>query len=99
MPFREVTYDDYDDATRVKLEQQLQDWGGFSYLLHPKGSELKLHESSSGSGSTVFKELHDTCDAAISKTILGNTLTTEQGNKGTQALGTVHQDAENEKTP
>lgn len=97
MPFREVTYDDYDDATRVKLEQQLQDWGGFSYLLHPKGSELKLHESSSGSGSTVFKELHDTCDAAISKTILGNTLTTEQGNKGTQALGTVHQDAENEK--
>ena len=27
MPFREMTYDDYDEVTRVKLEQLLKDWG------------------------------------------------------------------------
>lgn len=98
MPFREMTYDDYDDITRVKLEQLLKDWGAFGYMVHPKGSELTLHDSQgSGSGSSVFKELHDTCDASISKTILGNTLTTEQGTKGSQALGSVHQEGENAK--
>ncbi len=98
MPFREMTYDDYDEVTRVKLEELLKNWGAFGYMVHPKGSELTLHDSQgSGSGSSVFKDLHDTCDAAISKTILGNTLTTEQGSVGSQALGKVHQDGENSK--
>lgn len=97
MPFREMTYADYDEPTRVKLEQLLKDWGAFGYIVHPEGSKLTLHESSGGSGSQVFKDLHDTCDAAISKTILGNTLTTEQGNQGSQALGTIHQGAESAK--
>jgi len=97
MPFREMTYDEYDEATRAKLEDMLRNWGAFGYMLHPKGSELTLHPATSTSGTSVYKELTDACDAAISKTILGNTLTTEQGSSGTQALGTVHLSVEQEK--
>jgi hypothetical protein len=97
MPFREMTYDEYDEATRVKLEEMLKNWGAFGYMLHPKNSELTLHSATATSGTSVYKELTDACDASISKTILGNTLTTEQGSSGTQALGSVHLSVEEEK--
>lgn len=96
MPFREMTYDEFDDATRQKMEKLLNEWGAFGYLLHPKGSELTLHQASNA-GSAPFPELIQACDAAISKTILGNTLTTEQGSTGTQALGSVHLQIEQAK--
>lgn len=97
MPFREMLYDEYDEATRQKLEDLLKNWGAFGYILHPKDSELRLHEATASQGTSVYKDLIEACDAAISKTIVGNTLTTEQGSSGTQALGTVHQKVEDAK--
>lgn len=98
MPFRELSYDDYDEATRAKLEQAMEDWGAAGYLIKPKGAELTLHDTGgSTSSSDVYDALISKCDAAISKVILGNTLTTEQGDIGSQALGQVHKDAEGEK--
>lgn len=97
MPFREMTYDEYDEVTRLKLEDMLKNWGAFGYMLHPKNSELILHPATSTTGTSVYKELIDACDASISKTILGNTLTTEQGSSGTQALGSVHLSVEEDK--
>lgn len=98
MPFREGRYDDYDDATRAKLEQAMEVYGGANYAILPKGAEFKIHESSSQSGSSsLYKDLYSACNAEISKIILGNTLTTEQGDKGTQALGTIHKDVEDAK--
>lgn len=96
MPFREMTYDEYDEATRIKMENLLREWGAAAYLLHPKGSELTLHPASNA-GNSPFAELIAFCDASISKCILGNTLTTEQGNTGTQALGSVHLQVEEQK--
>lgn len=96
MPFREMTYDEFDEATRIKMEQLLKDWGAFGYMLHPKGSELTLHQASNASNAP-FSELITMCDASISKTILGNTLTTEQGAVGSQALGSVHLQIEDQK--
>lgn len=99
MPFREMIYDDFDDATRVQLEKGLQEWGGAGYSIHPRSSELKIHETGGSTGSKdVYDLLIRACDASISKTILGNTLTTEQGDRGALALGEVHQDMENAKT-
>ncbi|MBO4574814.1 MAG: DUF935 family protein [Bacteroidales bacterium] len=98
MPFRELSYDDYDEATRVKLEQAMEDWGAAGYLIKPKGAELTLHDTGgSTSSADVYDLLISKCDAAISKIILGNTLTTEQGEIGSQALGEVHKEAESEK--
>ncbi len=98
MPFREAKYDGFDEDTRIKLEQALEKMGGASYLVTPKNAEITIHEASSQGGSTtLYKDLMNACNAEISKIILGNTLTTEQGDKGTQALGTVHKDIEGEK--
>ncbi len=98
MPFRELSYDDYDQATRVKLEQAMEDWGAAGYIIKPKGAELTLHDTGgSTSSADVYDMLISKCDAAISKVILGNTLTTEQGEVGSQALGEVHKESEAEK--
>ena len=98
MPFRELSYDDYDQATRLKLEQAMEDWGAAGYIIKPKGAELTLHDTGgSTSSADVYDLLISKCDAAISKIILGNTLTTEQGEIGSQALGEVHKEAESEK--
>ena len=42
-------------------------------------------------GKNMFQELLETCNAEISKAVLTQTLTTEQGAKGSQALGSVHE--------
>ena len=99
MPFREMIYDDYDEATRAKLEQGLQEWGGAGYSIHPRSTELKIHETGGSTGSNeVYDRLIAACDASISKTILGNTLTTEQGENGARSLGEVHKEVEDAKT-
>lgn len=99
MPFRELIYDDYDEATRAKLEQGLQEWGAACYSLHPRSTELKIHPTGGSTGSNeVYDRLIASCDAAISKTILGNTLTTEQGETGARSLGEVHKEVEDAKT-
>lgn len=98
MPFRELSYDDYDEATRSKLEKAMEEWGSAGYIIKPKGAELTLHDTGgSTSSADVYDLLISKCDAAISKIILGNTLTTEQGEIGSQALGEVHKKAESEK--
>ena len=99
MPFREMIYDDYDENTRNKLEDMLIQWSSAGYCLHPRNSELKIHETGGSTGSNeVYDRLVQACDAAISKTILGNTLTTEQGDKGARSLGEVHKEVEDAKT-
>ena len=98
MPFREMIYDDYDEDTRAKLEAMLQDWNGAQYSVHPRSAELKIHDTAGSTGSKdVYYDLIDSCDAAISKAILGNTLTTEQGDNGARSLGEVHKEEEDSK--
>ena len=76
----------------------LQEWGSSGYALLPKSAELTLHDTGGGQGSAeLYDMLISKCDASISKVILGNTLTTEQGEIGSQALGEVHKEAESEK--
>ncbi len=98
MPFREMIYDDYDEATRADIERGLQEWGTAGYSIHPRSTELKIHETGGSTGSNeVYDALVKACDASISKVILGNTLTTEQGENGARSLGEVHQDMEEAK--
>ena len=98
MPFREMIYDDYDEDTRAKLKLMLEEWGAAGYSMHPRSAELKIHDTAGSTGSKdVYYDLIDSCDAAISKIILGNTLTTEQGENGARSLGEVHKEEEDSK--
>lgn len=94
-PIREGTYDIYNDEMRRAMLRDLTAMGGSSIFMHPEGTTLTLHEASQKSGSAeLYSTLMNYCDDSISKAVLGNTLTTQAADKGTQALGTVHRDAE-----
>ena len=63
----------------------------------PEGSNLEFVETGNTTGSSeLYSSLVERCNAEMSKAVLGNTLTTEASETGTQALGTVHQDIEQE---
>lgn len=95
MPIREYTYDAGDDEARNLTVKDMEEQGGMAAFLHPKGSELKLIESAGKTGSSdLYKSLYDTCNDEISKIVLGNTLTTQASERGTQALGTVQEKGE-----
>ena len=94
-PLREGTYDIYNDEARRAMLRDLTAMGGGGIFLHPAGTELKLHDAAQKSGSAeLYSTLMDYCDNAESKALLGNTLTTQTDQTGTQALGTVHKSAE-----
>jgi phage gp29-like protein len=58
----------------------------------PKGAEVDIKDNNSKSSSEIYKDLKQEMDKDISKVICGQTLTSDATNRGTQALGTVHQD-------
>lgn len=98
MPWREAIYNSYDNETRNKINAFFEEWGAGSYLIHQNDIEIKMHDSGASSASVdVYNKFIQTCDASISKIILGNTLTTEQGDKGARSLGEVHENEENDK--
>lgn len=92
MPFREAIYDAYDDDTRLRISEFMKEWASQQFLVHNRDVEVKIHETQSqASSADIYNKFIAVCDAGISKTIVGNTLTTEQGEKGARSLGDVHQ--------
>ncbi len=96
MPIREYTYDGADEEARTQVMNDAYNQGGAGVYIHPKDCNLELKESANKTGSAeLYDKLVDRCNSEISKLILGNTLTTESNDKGTQALGTVQEHGEN----
>lgn len=94
-PLKEGIYDGWDEEARTKMTDDLYNMGGSAVILHPKGTEIKIHDAGSKAASSdLYKSFIQYCNDELSKLELGNTLTTEAGEKGTQALGTVHQSVE-----
>lgn len=94
-PLKEGIYDGWDEEARTKMTDDLYNMGGSAVILHPKGTEIKIHDAGSKSASSdLYKSFVQYCNDELSKLELGNTLTTEAGDTGTQALGTVHQSVE-----
>jgi phage gp29-like protein len=95
MPIREYVYPGGDDEERRRILSDARLQGAAGVYIHPENAELKLLESGNKSGSSdLYRRLVDTCNAELSKLVLGNTLTTEAGERGTQALGTVQMKGE-----
>ena len=96
LPIREYTYDAGDEEARRRLLADARRQGTNAVYIHPRESSLNLIESGNKSGSSeLFRTFTEYWDSQISIRVLGNTLTTDAKETGTQALGTVHQDEEN----
>ena len=95
MPIQEYIYDSDDEESRRRAMLDAAQAGSLAQFFHAKDTELRLTEAGNKTGSAdVYERLCERCNSEISKLILGNTLTTEAAEKGTQALGTVHKKVE-----
>ena len=71
------------------LENMVQD----AIAVIPNDSSIEIKEASGkGASSQIFDKFIDKCEQNISKAILGQTLTTQVGDKGSYAVGKVHSD-------
>lgn len=97
MPIREYTYDAGDKDARARLIADARRQGRNAVYIHPKDSELTLIEASNKTGSSeLYRTFAEYWDAKMSIRVLGNTLTTDAKENGTQSLGTVHKEEEDE---
>jgi hypothetical protein len=97
MPIREYTYDAGDEDARARLIADARRQGSNAVYIHPKDSELTLIEASNKTGSSeLYRTFAEYWDAKMSIRVLGNTLTTDAKENGTQSLGTVHKEEEDE---
>lgn len=90
-PYRVGKYDPAatDEAKRA-LARGVRALGLDGAGIISKDAEIQIIEAASRNGVSPQKELITTCNAEISKAIVGQTLTAEQGQKGALALGQVH---------
>ncbi len=94
-PIREGVYNAWDEKAREKLIEDIYNMGGAGIIVHPDGTKINLIKADNASGSgDLYEKFSTFCNNEISKAVNGNTLTTEAGDKGTQALGTVQQEGE-----
>ncbi|WP_053404985.1 DUF935 family protein [Persicobacter sp. CCB-QB2] len=92
-PFREYIYDD--PTARPQLEAIAKEQSAASYVVRPRNSEFKLHETTHKSGSSdLYSNLAKFCDEQNSKAILLNTMTTDA--QGGNYKGEVHASSEKE---
>jgi phage gp29-like protein len=75
---------------KARLLQAVMSVGHNAGGIIPKGMELDFHDAAKGGGSDPFMTMMSWCERTQSKAILGQTLTAEAGNIGSQALGNVH---------
>jgi len=75
----------------ANLEAMLEQMTATGVAVVPETAKADVHwPANSGKGNSAHKELFDAMGAEMSKCVLGQTLTTEQGDVGSQALGKVH---------
>lgn len=97
MPVREYTYDAGDEEARRRVIADARRQGANAAYIHPKESELKLVEAGNKTGSSdLYRAFAEYWDSKMSILVLGNTLTTDAKSTGTQALGSVHKEEEDE---
>ena len=98
MPQRVGKYSMYDPDTRRVLEQALSQAGSAPWVVIPKETEVEtVNNTGSGSSGVSYNDFRKACNEEILVTVLGQTLTTIQGEKGARSLGEVHKQVEESK--
>lgn len=96
MPQRIGKYNTYDPESRRLLEQAFEQAGSAPWVVIPKEAEVETKETSGGNG-TSYNDFRKACNEEVLITILGQTMTTVQGDKGARSLGEVHKEVEEGK--
>lgn len=78
-------------ADKEKIKSILKALQQETGVIVPEGMELDFLEAAR-TGTGGYENLVAACNGEISKIVLGQTLTTEQGDRGAFSLGSVHQE-------
>lgn len=98
MPQRVGKYNTYDPQSRILLEEALDKAGSAPWCVIPDGSSVEtVSNTGSGSSGVSYNDFRKSCNEEILITMLGQTLTTIQGDKGARSLGEVHKEVEEGK--
>ena len=85
MPMRIARTTTRDDKERAKIEQMLKESGLAGYMLADQGTELEFVESSKGDAFNVYDKRIDRANSELSKLIIGQTMTIEDGSSLSQS--------------
>jgi len=98
MPQRVGKYSSYDPESRKLLEEAFERSGSAPWLVIPKESDVETTAvTGKGGGTSPYDEFRKACNEEMLITILGQTMTTVQGDKGARSLGEVHKEVEEGK--
>ena len=92
-PSLKVTITDQaSEPDRKKAQTILRQLQQETAMICPPGFDAELLDAARRGGDGGYQQLIAVCNAEISKAVLGQTLTTEQGDRGARSLGVVHQE-------
>ena len=85
MPMRIARTTTRDEKERRQIEQMLEKSGNAGYMLADQGTELEFVESSKGDAYNVYDRRTDRANSELSKLIIGQTMTIEDGSSLSQS--------------
>jgi len=95
MPQRVGKYSSYDPQARALLEEALEKAGSAPWCVIPNESNVEtVNNTGNGSSGTSYNDFRKACNEEMLITLVGQTLTTIQGDKGARSLGEVHKEVE-----
>jgi phage gp29-like protein len=99
VPIRWATYatGTANAGTIQAIEEMLATLGSAGYGAFPEGTKLEIKESAGNAKDNPAKAFIDAADTVADIIILGQTLTTTQGERGSQSLGEIHKTVRDEK--
>jgi phage gp29-like protein len=89
-PIRWATYDPSQPGILDLVSEMLENMGSSAWAALPAGTQLELKEAVKGGKDNPQVTLLQIADKVCNILILRESLTTDAGDRGTQALGTVH---------
>ena len=85
IPFRMVTTNARDEDTKKKISSMLEQMGTSAWGLFPEGTTLQFIESAKSDAFNVFNQRVSRSNSEISKLIIGQTMTIEDGSSLSQS--------------
>lgn len=79
-----------DEERRRQLEHILKEMGSAAYAVLDPSDEIEFEHTARADAYRVYDKLVERTNLELSKLINGQTLTTEQGDRGARALGEIH---------
>lgn len=95
-PIRVGSYPLYNEDAKKELLEGMRDMGAFGAITHPKDTDLELLVANAAGSAQTYEALQKVCDKQLSKLMVGQTMTTDDGSSKSQ--GEVHERVAKSKT-